>query len=299
VGYTLDEGKMHPAVWKEGDTAVLVAVPRQKFYWTFQVMCADEKAFASTGVLTMAQDGVLGIWPADGGVPQLVPWKGYSLIRPYDLCKGQVVGYANPARGEVPAVRGFVYTGGRFVVLDSPEFKSIVVRTTDGTHQFGEGTKVGEGATAHPLMWNTSAAHPVDFLPAGKKAGAIAQARGTLKVGTVDGHAAVWTGGPGTYRDVHPAGFAGSAAAGTNGKVVVGWVEVGDGAAARSAGAAASAPARVEHAVVWVDFRAVDLHGFLPAGFTSSTATCVDGAGNILGTARGDKREVAVVWSPE
>jgi hypothetical protein len=305
VGHMMDNARFHPVTWKDPQTPLLSAVPKQQLYWTFQVMAADDQAFVSTAVTSPSRDGFLAIWPKSGQAPKLVPLKGYSLLRPYDICGSQIVGYADPSSGGQSRINCFLYTGSTFIRLDPQEPNRGQVLTTDGTHQYGWSTLKGDNQH-HPAMWNSSASNPVDFLPPGKTAGAILHARGTFKVGDVDRHAALWTGAASTYRDLHPAGFDSSGAAATNGKVVVGSASLPAPQtllaqrrpASSSASATSATPTIRSHAIVWLDGRATDLHPFLPAGYTSSTAGHVDAAGNILGSASDGKDSRFVVWSP-
>lgn len=305
VGDMMDNARRHPVIWKDPQTPMMSAVPKQQFYWTFQVMAADDQAFASTAVTSMTKDGFLAIWPKSGQAPRLVPLKGYSLFRPYDICGSQVVGYANPSSGGPPRINSFLYTGSTFITLDPQEPNRGQVLTTDGTHQYGWSTLKGDNKH-HPAMWNSSPNNPVDFLPPGKTAGTIAHARGTYKVGQVDGHAALWTGAASTYRDLHPGNFDSSTAAATNGKIVVGFAALPASQtlpapgppASPSTPTTATAPAVRNHAFVWIDGRPIDLHPFLPATCISSIAEHVDAEGNIMGVVRDGQNSRIVVWSP-
>ncbi|HVS72473.1 MAG TPA: hypothetical protein VHQ47_14555 [Phycisphaerae bacterium] len=297
-----------PVVWTSPDKQEYPPLPKSRMR-NFQVTAADGHSFVSTANDTIGgpRDAFLAIWSDFHQPPQMITLPHYSLLRPYDICGRQIVGYAKPTStaSDRPPIQAFVYTGSTFITLDPPAKPPAIiicgVRTTDGTHQYG--FIIPPGGKEHPTMWNSSPDRPVDFLPRGKTAGIILHARGSYKVGVVDHHAALWTGGPSTYRDLNPPGSKASIANATDGTVVIGAVGLPPPASrvpARNARNTLQADRPPEHAraTAWINGKAIDLHAFLPAQFTDSSALHIDAEGNILGEASDGKTPTVVVWSP-
>jgi hypothetical protein len=282
---SIEDGRKRPALWADPHTKRLLPLPASAPRTYFQPRAVNEEYVVSDAVASTSRDGYLAVWSDLGQPPQLVPLLHYSLIRPIDVCGQQVVGYANPTPyTDAKPIRAFLYINNSFVTLDPPNGEPATVYATDGARQFGSITYAGR---AHPVMWNSSPDHPVDFLPPGKTSGAIRAARANLQAGAVDGHAALWAGNPASFRDLHPQGFLRSAATATDGRRIVGFAALpGPG------------PQGTTHAFLWIHRRPFDLHALLPARFTASSATFIDPEGRILGTATADGQSIAVVWTP-
>jgi hypothetical protein len=93
-------------------------------------------------------------------------------------------------------------------------------------------------------------------------------------MGIFHNHALLWRGSAASVVDLNPRGFVESLVHGTNGEEQVG---IGDGPATGGEG----------HALLWRGSAAsvVDLHAFLPPGFVHSSASAIDAAGNVVGSA--------------
>ncbi len=99
-------------------------------------------------------------------------------------------------------------------------------------------------------------------------------------------HALLWEGTAASAIDLHPAGFASSAAIGLRDSF-----QVGVGRGPDTGGE--------EHALLWLGRpdTVVDLHRFLPAGYVASGATDVDEYGHVVGSALTAQGEYhAVLW---
>jgi hypothetical protein len=186
--------------------------------------------------------------------------------------------------------------GSPLADLPMPPGFSRVAAATVGWFIGGYGTAAD--GTMRPICWDWEF-NPTDMLPRGTIGGVIVAAdpAGGLEVMGLGGSVVI-EGGNGQYRaafwphppvnkivDLHPArpGYVASS---------VYAVRCVDGAM-RQAGMAVISAARGRagahcHAMVWCGTaaNAIDLHDLLPAHFLQSTATSIDGAGNISGAAQ-------------
>jgi hypothetical protein len=142
-------------------------------------------------------------------------------------------------------------------------------QATDGPHQFGFVALLSDGSN-HAAMWSGTIASFVDMNPPGATQSSIRGIGGNQQAGAVsypgslNPHAALWFGTPQSAVDLHPiqsgSGYSGLYA--TDGLYQVGVASIGGG----------------PHAGLWRGTAAsfVDLQDFLPPGYGSSTATCVE-----------------------
>ncbi len=233
------------------------------------------------------------------------------------------------------AFHAFLWTGsaGAYVDLNPAGYGYSAAYATDGTYQAGQGTSV---ATVHAMMWSGTAASAVDLHPAGYDSShAYGTANGQqVGIGVLGGadHALLWSGSPtvfvdlngsfdataayamdSTYQvgsgvgastggaihalkwsgtaasvvDIHPAGFAQSIADGIGADVIAGY------------GSGPSTGDRI-HALAWIGGLVIDLHNFLPAGYSTSYANGADPiTGQIVGEATNAlNRTMAFMWTP-
>jgi len=202
---------------------------------------------------------------------------------------------------------------------------------TDGTMQAGQ---AAVGGVIHAMAWSGTAASAVDLMPAGATeshaygasagrqsgvatfggiehgmlwSGSAASAvdlNGTLVSSLVNGmdathqvgagelpggvvHAMMWSGTAESVVDLNSAGYDQTGAEGVGAGVVAGF---GIG----------TATGQKQHALAWVGGKTIDLHSFLPAGYSSSIAMGVDPiTGQIVGEATNSlNRSIAFMWTP-
>lgn len=170
---------------------------------------------------------------------------------------------------------------------------------TDGVQQVGVAYKViGFGAYTAPsaMLWSGTADSAVNLNPPDSGESTAYAVAGGQQVGYAYSfqHAMLWRGSAASLVDLHPAGYESSQARATNGvqQAGFGW---------------APGPAQLnrQHALVWSGSAAsvVDLNQFMPLGFTQSSATGIDAAGNVVGSAtyvsaNGTASTHAVMWVP-
>ncbi len=168
----------------------------------------------------------------------------------------------------------------------------------DTSHAYGawNGRQVGLGTVAgvdHALLWSGTAASAIDLNGAFDATDAYAM-DGTHQVGIGAGpttgglsHALIWSGAAGSVLDLNPLGISESVADGIGNGVVAGY------------GSGSLTGNRI-HALAWVGSTAIDLHSFLPSGYSSSYAYGVDPVtGQIVGEAINNlNRSIAVMWTP-
>jgi hypothetical protein len=156
------------------------------------------------------------------------------------------------------------------------------------------GIQVGSGMAGniHAYLWAGTAASAVDLNPAGSTQSRAYATTGTEQGGsglTITGptHAIYWTGTTADSAvDLNPLGFSSSEIYG-----MAPGIEVGYGF---------SDAAVKNHALAWFGNTAsvIDLHQFLPAGYTSSIAYGVTSQGYIVGTASNNNQTDAFLWVP-
>jgi hypothetical protein len=158
--------------------------------------------------------------------------------------------------------------------------------------------QVGYGSTSnwvtHAYLWRGTAASAKDLNPSGLEQSFALGVSGTQVVGygcvyaNLDAHALLWNSTDLSCVDLNPTGFAMSFANGTNGSQ-----QVGSGISENNS--------YRPHALVWNGDKDhyIDLHQYVPEGFSDSEATAIDGRGNIIGFARtGGGIEHAMLWVP-
>ncbi len=147
--------------------------------------------------------------------------------------------------------------------------------------------------TNHAVIWRGTAVSAVDLTPSTVSSAYVTGLGshsevgcGTL-VGMAATHAVLWHGTAASMRDLQPAGFIDSCARAAEAKLQVGYGHTSSNAL---------------HALLWAGSAksAVDLHQYLPVGFTSSEAFAIDAAGDILGSAYSTSTASwhAVLWRP-
>lgn len=253
----------------------------------------------------------------------------------YGIGGNQQVGLGSGA-GTNFAFHALLWTGtaASMVDLNPTGYDVSAGFATDGTFQAGQATS---GGVIHAMRWSGSAASAVDLNPAGftESHAYGAWAGGQVGVGTVGGashallwagspesavdlngtldgsiayamdatrqvgsgssvatgslnHAMVWSGTPASMVDLNPAGFSESIADGIGNGIIAGY---GSGSATNNK----------VHALAWQGTTAIDLHSFLPAGYSSSYAYGVDPiTGQIVGEAVNSSlnRSIAFMWTP-
>ena len=160
---------------------------------------------------------------------------------------------------------------------------------TNGTQQVGT---VSNNSGYYALLWNGSASDYVVLNPTGCLEAEAYGIYGTQQVGSayMDNrtHAFIWNGSANDYIDLNPDWFWNTEALATNGVQ-----EVGNGFSPITGGN--------YHALAWSGSAAscIDLHQFLPTGFTSSKAEGIDNYGNIVGYALDSSNNYhAMLWQP-
>ena len=146
----------------------------------------------------------------------------------------------------------------------------------------------------HAALWNGTAGSFVDMNPPGHSDSIIRGMHGNHQVGwthppTTNFHAAMWTGTPESYRDMHPFPGGLSLMYATCGSAQVGYVNSNVIGAGVKAGIWFGTPQSF-----------MNLHQFLPPGYESSVATCVEernGTFTVGGYARWEGTDHAFVWT--
>jgi hypothetical protein len=106
-------------------------------------------------------------------------------------------------------------------------FGSAISAVTD-TQQGGQFSLVVNGTVSvRPVLWSSSAGIYVDLTPTGIGGGGIVYGiDATQQVGNMGGHAALWSGTPDSFVDLHPAVATYSAAYGVSGSLQVGTAHI-------------------------------------------------------------------------
>jgi hypothetical protein len=291
---------------------------------------------AGLGSLTSAYGGQVGgywqnhalIW--NGSIASQIDLHppGFQGSVLYAMGAGQQVGEV----GNGTITHGALWggTAASFVDLHPDGFNNSYLRGTDGLHQVGR-------ADGHAGIWSGTAASFVDLNPVGSAFSEALAVQGNKQLGranvpsTVNRHAYLWSGDPNTGIDLNPAGFYetwGQAIDGDD-QVGYGYGEVYTNMAAivwhgsatnytvlnppGITGCLAAAAAGGKqigrsgingelHASLWSGTAEsfVDLHTFLPAGYTSSQASAIDPVtGDIVGFADiGIQVRSVIIWRP-
>ncbi|MFI5386144.1 MAG: PEP-CTERM sorting domain-containing protein [Fimbriimonadales bacterium] len=213
---------------------------------------------------------------------------GYDVSAAYATDGTYQTGQAT-AGGVIHAMR-WSGTSGSAVDLNPAGFTESHAYGAWAGNQVGVGTV---GGVSHALTWGGSAASANDLN--GSLNGSIAYAMdATRQVGSGSGtltggatHALVWSGDAGSMVDINPTGISSSEADGIGAGVIAGY---GTGASTNN----------LYHAFAWQGSAAIDLHPFLPTGYSSSHAYGVDPVtGQIIGEAVNNlNRTIAVMWTP-
>lgn len=209
------------------------------------------------------------------------------------VSNGQQVGYGHLVTG---FPRACLWTGSAASCVD------LNPANAQGSYAWGVGggTQVGQtylqgNQDGHASLWTGSAASFIDLHPAAAIYGSSAAATdGIEQVGFAniyEDHAALWRGTAASWVDLHPAGVDASTASAVSGGFQAGWTRIGPEFGG------------VYHAALWNGNADswVDLHAFLPAEFSSSSASgiWVDGAQvYVVGSASNGQtgNSEAVMW---
>jgi hypothetical protein len=219
---------------------------------------------------------------------------GAFLSTAYGIAGNQQVGEAT-FTSETSQTRASLWTGtaASWTSLHPahvPGMNTSTARGTDGAQQVGQVNIGGHGNRA--ALWSGTAASFVNLHPAAYQISIAVAVHSGQQVGLVQGtpgnHAALWTGSAASFVSLTPAG-----AFGSNAYAVFNGVQVGT--ASFQSGQRAS---------LWRGTAASweDLHGYLPANYTSSTASGIwsDGATtHIAGSAFNPttSRYEAMLWT--
>lgn len=263
----------------------------------------------------------------------------------WGACTGQVVGYSQLNQSFAGSGSGSILQAPWHAVLWGSSGEAPVdlhnsnnnsrALACDGGRQVGEadngpdlsGTYGADFGTSHAVLWLGTARSEVDLhsgpfsssqangISGGIQVGWGANTKNvvvwngpgtpTFEVKAQFKHAVMWTGTPGSIKDMNPAGYQESAftaigLANANG-IRVGWARpLPDGVAAGSPLTFLQLLA-VKHAMVWTSTGVLDLHQFLPPGFYASFALGIDPITNqIVGGALSTSlpQPIPIVWTP-
>ncbi len=166
----------------------------------------------------------------------------------------------------------------------------------DGTRVVGVG-RTDQPAPSEALLWNIDTLQVVVLTPQGWDASGAVAISGLTQVGSARQtqifhgpstplHAALWYGSAASFVDLHPAGFYSSSARAVNGGF--------------QAGTATLTQEGGNRAMLWRGSAssAVNLHSYLSPGFTDSWAFGVTSNGSVVGGARANGRDYAIMWNP-
>ena len=263
----------------------------------------------------------------------------------WGACPGHVVGYALSTASSNGSGGGFEFQAPWHAVMWDSQGQGPVdlhnsnnnsrALACDGFREVGEddngptqstvyGTQFG---TSHAVLWTGTAKSEID-LHSGPFSNSQANGiSGAIQVGwganikevqvwngpgttpfTVKSmfrHAVMWTGTPGSIRDLHPAGYEESAFMGVgqlnaNG-IKVGWARPLPPAAMSGSPLTLPQLLGLKHAMVWTNTGVIDLHQFLPAGYWASFAMGIDPiTKQIVGGAltAPDSLITTIIWTP-
>ena len=180
-------------------------------------------------------------------------------------------------------------TPGSVVDLHPPGYVVSGAMATTGTLQGGYGGLAGTGFS-RPLIWSGTSHDAIDLTPPDVMGGLVLGMSGDQQTGHVilaerTTHAMLWRGTAESAVNLHPlSGFFSTTAEDTNGRHQVGY-------------GLGPATGGENHALLWSGTNVpLDLHGFLPAGATSSVARGIDEQGNVVGQATFGQSARAVIW---
>ncbi|MBA3726058.1 MAG: PEP-CTERM sorting domain-containing protein [Armatimonadetes bacterium] len=205
---------------------------------------------------------------------------------------------------------------GSLVDLHPDGYLATFGRATDGKSQVGAAGIVEGGNIGHALLWRGTAESVVDLHPDGYQSSDAFGVWGDTQVGQLDGFTPVMWKGTAESMSLLPLpkGEPGGVARAIHGNQIVGgaggpiiwdtdtgkFTELGSGTAFDTNGKQ-QVGIRQSHAIVWsgtAESR-LDLHQFLPKGFTESEATGIDENGTIVGWGFDSIHAVRpLVWTP-
>ena len=303
VGYgygTATGGNVHAIRWPSL-TAASVILPDAPNI-TGQTVGGAAATISSAGSFSIATGTHAALWLTSTSTPLDLNPQGFLNSQVAGMSGTQEVGY------------GFLSGHDYRALLWSGSASSTVDLTPNGfirAYAFGVGggRQVGAATASngvmHPLMWTGSPLNYLDLLPKGYSGAYALGVQGYNQVGfgwpattassgvgttyTNFQHALLWSGSATSVVDLNPVEFDSSVAMAQGGGRQVGY---GSGGATN----------QQIHALVWGNSSSeyFDLHYSLPSGYVSSTASGIDTAGNIVGTAvDANGHHVAVVWAPQ
>jgi len=276
---------------------------------------------------------VIGSAFGTGGGPALWTAPGYSYtnMMPNAFNAGELLGVGGGKQAGYARVTGGIdhalaWSGSanNYVDLHVP---SYVVGTqawaTDGVSQVGVGSDGGT-TLGHALLWQSTAQSVVDLHPQGYFHSHAYGVWGGVQIGnladfTLPDGAAMWRGTAESMQLLPiPKGYTNSFAYAVHGDEIVGNAGLPTGAVAVIWNAKTLSFTDLGHGVahdtngvnqvgysagrakMWSGTAqsALDLHQFLPSGFTESRALGIDESGLIVGWASGGPNFVPVVWTP-
>jgi hypothetical protein len=209
----------------------------------------------------------------------------------YGLYNGQQVGVASPGGVNHAALwRG---TADSVVVLHPQGFFDSLALAANGSQQFGYGSGLITDWHYHALLWSGEAESYQDLNPSGfaQSFGFGIDANQQVGSGRLEGqsdtHALLWNGSAQSVIDLDPEGFDFTVASDVWGGIQVGY---GFGPVTN----------HEQNALLWRGEAEsyVNLHAFLPAGFSYSAAYSIDEFGVVTGAASGESGTYAVRWTP-
>ncbi len=186
-------------------------------------------------------------------------------------------------------------TSNSAVDLNPPGIVQSMASATDGNRQVGS-ISSGFSGTNHAMVWSGTPSSGIDLHSTTLHGLTDSVALGVSlnqQVGyaydratSFYNHALLWNGTADSVVDLSPPGFTNSIATATNGMNQVGY---GSGIGSEYS----------FHALLWngTADSAVDLQLLLPPGYYASSASVIDAAGNIYGTAMAAGGRYAVEWA--
>jgi len=330
---------MHRLVKISALAAILVGPCAQAQYTAVSMNppgASVSRAWGAHGGKEVGQGGGTSIqsaalWSGTGASAIVLTPTGWTSTA-FGAGPGQQVGTGSGA-GTGFAFHALLWTGtaASMVDLHPAGYDASAAYASDGIYQSGQAATNG---VIHAFRWQGTSSSAVDLDPTnvyteshiygafgGRQVGYGVQGNGhallftdagivdlngsldgsigyamdaTRQVGSGSGtltgsatHALIWYGGPSLVADINPSGFTYSEADGIAGPVIVGY------------GSGPTTNNKV-HALVWFNGRVIDLHSFLPTGYSSSHAYGIDPiTGQIVGEAVNSlNRSIAFMWTP-
>ena len=253
-----------------------------------------------------------------------LPTVGYDYGVANGVGGGKQVGFGF-TEGDTRAVM-WSGSAGKIVDLHTSQYSGTIAYATDGASQVGAGSPFQFGVS-HALLWRGTAKSAVSLHPVGYDMSEARAVFGDVQVGDVSGGkdgqaggAAIWRGTAESMQLLPaPKGLSASAF-GIHGSQVVGRISglgatiwdidqwkytvLGEGFAVDANGlhqVGYAGGTFEEHALRWsgTEKSRLDLHQFLPIGFSRSIATGIDDNGNIVGFGLlSGIGTVPIVWTP-